>query len=124
MPSEIAFRPATRADALAYYGREPEATFRGYVAEQDGKIIGIGGVYYDLGFPVVFTEMKPEMCGAKKAIARATRLMIDYVDSLPYPTVYAVADTEYPTAPYLLAKLGFAPTGRMTERGELLVRRK
>lgn len=124
MPSEITFRPATRADALSYYGREPEATFRGYVAEQDGKVVGIGGVYYDLGVPVIFTEMRPEMERAKKACARATRLMIEYADSLLSPVVYAVADVDYPTAPYLLAKLGFVPTGRMTERGELLARRK
>jgi len=124
MPSDINFRPATRSDALRYYGRDPVATFRGYVAERGGEIIGIGGVYYDLGVPVVFTEMSPEMAASKKDCARGARLMVSYLDSLDIPVVYAVADTNYTTAPYLLAKLGFVPTGRMSERGELLARRK
>ena len=124
MPSEIIFRPATRADALRYYGQTPVATFRGFVAEENEEVIGIGGVYYDLGVPMVFTEMRPEMERNKRACARAARFMIEYTDSLDTPVVYAVADTNYQTAPGLLAKLGFIPTGRMTERGELLVRRK
>jgi len=124
MPSEITFRPATRADALRYYGQDPIFTFRGHVAEKDGEILGIGGVYYDFGVPVVFTEMRPEMEASKRACAKAARFMIEYVESLEAPVVYAVADPRYETSGYLLAKLGFVPTGRMTELGELLARRK
>jgi hypothetical protein len=125
MSSEVLFRPARQEDARAFYGKDPELSFRGYVAELHGEVVGVGGVYYDAGgIPMAFTEMREELAKRKKDCARACRLMVGYIDSLRVPTVYAVADQNIETAPRLLRRLGFIPTGHETERGELLVRRK
>lgn len=119
--SEPTIRPATAADAVAYYGKTPGMSFRGYVAELDGEIVGIGGVYYDNGMPIAFSEMKPPMRSHKKAMAKAVRMFERLFDSLG-TKVYAVACATEPTAPYLLAKLGFKPTGVFGKHGETLVR--
>lgn len=116
----IEFRRATAQDAEEFYGRPPLASFRGYAAVEDGKVIGVGGVYYDeFRRPVVFSEMKPEMEKHTKAKAKAVRMLVKFAEE-KHRILFAVADARYPTSGYLLAKLGFKPTGEMTTMGELL----
>ena len=119
--SEPAFRKATAADALAFYGEPAKMSFRGFVAELDGEVVGIGGVYYDNGVPIAFSETRPPMRKHKKAMAKACRILTRFFDQLG-GRVYAVACSTEPTAPYLLAKLGFKPTGLFGPHGETLVR--
>lgn len=121
MPDPVLFRTATQEDALAFYGRPPDYSFRGVVAVLDGRVVGIGGVYRDAGRPIVFTDMKDEMREHRRARAKAVRIMIELADR--HPIVYAVASPDEPTSGPLLAKLGFEPTGEMTPYGELLARR-
>jgi len=121
MSSSVTFRHATTADAKAYYGISAPFSFRGYVAELEGELVGIGGIYYQAGVPVAFSEMRPAMRAHRKAIAKACRMLTQFFNQLGGP-VYAVACPTEPTAPYLLAKLGFKPTGVFGDRGETLVR--
>jgi hypothetical protein len=118
----IEFRTATPKDVTEYYGGLPAFSFKGMVAVEDGEVIGVGGVYRYAGVPLIFSERKGQMRKHLKARAKAVRILISFAESLG-PVVYAVPDPIEPTAPYLLAKLGFKPTGKMTEFGELLVRR-
>lgn len=118
---EPTFRRATPADAVAFYGTPAKMSFRGFVAELDGEVVGIGGVYYDNGVPIAFSEMRPPMRKYKKAMAKACRILTRFFDQLG-GKVYAIACPTEPTAPYLLAKLGFKPTGLIGPHGETLVR--
>ena len=119
--SEPVIRKATQADAIAYYGSNAKCSFRGYVAELDGEIIAIGGVYYDNRMPIAFSEMRPPMRKFLKARARGCRMLVKLFDEIG-GKIYAVACSTEPTAPYLLAKLGFKPTGLFGPLGETLVR--
>lgn len=123
MTSNVIIRPAKANDVISFYGGYPEFKMVGYVAEKNGVIIGVGGVAYPRGIhiPVLFSDASEEMLSEKKACARACRILIDFINKLGIP-VYATASNEIKTAPYLLAKLGFVPTGNLTEIGECLVR--
>lgn len=88
---------------------------------KDDEIVGIGGVYYIDGVPVAFSDMKPTLRPHKKSQAKACRILMQLLDKIGAP-VYAVACPAEPTAPYLLAKLGFKPTGVFGPQGETLVR--
>ena len=119
--SEPVIRQATQADAVAFYGEPAKMSFRGFVAELDGEVVGIGGVYYDNGVAIAFSEMRPPMRKHKKAMAKACRMLTRFFDQLG-GKVYAVACPTEPTAPQLLKKLGFVPTGLFGRHGETLVR--
>lgn len=119
--SKPVIRPATYADAVAYYGGDPVSSFKGYAVDLDGEIIGICGVFYHEGRPIAFSEMKEPMRRYIKARAMACRILLKLFDSIG-GKVYAFASDTEPTAPYLLAKLGFKPTGEFTSHGEMLVR--
>lgn len=121
MSSKVTLRPATYADAVAFYGKPAMFSFRGFVAEVDGAIAGIGGVYRENGRWVVFSEMGDAMRPRKKAIAKACRMLMQFLNQLGGP-VYAFACPTEPTSGYLLAKLGFKPTGEIGPYGDVLVR--
>ncbi len=121
MPSDVVFRPATPADAEAYYGRPSGATFRGYVAVKDGEVVGIGGVSYDNGTRVAFSEFKDALRSDRRALVKGVKIVMDIVNQIRGP-VYAVADDAEPTSTKLLAKLGWRPTGVVGPHGETLVR--
>ena len=121
MPSNTTFRRATQADAEGYYKGRPVISFRGWVAEQEGAVVAIGGISYVDGAPMAFSEMTDSFRKSRKDVARGCRILMEMVDNTKGP-VYAVADPNEPTASYLLLKLGWLPTGRYTQLGELLVR--
>jgi len=114
------FRKATAQDSYEFYGKPPCNTFRGIVAEIDGRVIGIGGLFYEGKARVAFSDMKPEMKQHRKDIARACRMLIDIVKEAKAP-VYSVCDTNEPTSFNLLKKLGFVSTGITGPMGEILI---
>ncbi len=121
MPSNVTYRPATAADAAAYYGRSPGLTFRGYVAVKGDEVLGICGVNYTHGMRVAFSEFKEALRSDRRALAKGVRMTMRIVNQIKGP-VYAVADDEEPTSTKLLAKLGWVPTGVHGPHGETLVR--
>jgi hypothetical protein len=121
--SRVEFRPATAADAAAFYGQQPSHTLRGYVAVLEGKPVGIGGVFYEGDLIVAFSEMKDEYRKRKKDVARGIRLLIAMFDKLPV-SVVAVANRNEPTASALLEKLGFVRSGTACPMGEMLIRER
>jgi hypothetical protein len=116
----IRFKFATQETARKFYGKEPELSFRGIVALKDGEPLAIGGVYKIGQAWYAFSDMKPEMRKHKRAIVQGVHLLEAFYDSLGYP-VLAVVSKDEPTAPGLLAKLGFVPLGMETEEGEKIV---
>lgn len=121
MINDVVFREATLEDAVKFYGDYPPSRFRGFVVEKDNDLLAIIGVYYVKGYPVAFSDLSDSVRAHRKIIAKGVRFMCEYLDSLKFP-VYALASQCEKTAPYLLAKCGFKPTGTITELGEYLVR--
>lgn len=121
MESSVIFRRATAADAEQFFGGQMMFSMRGWVAEQDGVVTAIGGLYYEGGRPIAFSEMTGTFRKDRKDVAKGCRILMQMIDKIKSP-VYAVANPNEPTAQKLLAKLGWVPTGRFTEVGELLVR--
>ena len=113
-------KTATAKDAFEFYGKAPSNSFKGIVAVEGGKVIGIGGIFHNKTNLVVFTDMKPEMRQYKKAIVKGCRMIMNMVKEANRP-VYAIANPDEPTAEKLLEKLGFVHTGLENEFGETLV---
>ena len=79
MPPTI--RAATAADLLKFFGRLPGISIRAWVADLDGKIIGIIGVMLPKDAPVIyFSDATPELLRHhRKTIVRGVRLMLEAV---------------------------------------------
>lgn len=118
---EVLFRPATQDDLVAYYGKRPEMSVKGFAAVCGGTVVGVGGLYVEQGNTVAFCEIKEPFNRNKKALAKGCRILMQLIDGVPGP-VYAVADKQHKTSGYILAKLGWKPTGVFNEHGETLVR--
>jgi len=113
-------RTATAKDAFNFYGKPPTNSFKGIVAVEGDKVIGIGGLFYTKSGLVAFSDMKPEMRQYKKAMVKGCRMIMNMVKNAEVP-VYAVANNMEPTAKNLLERLGFVNTGVGNELGETLV---
>jgi hypothetical protein len=122
MRSKLTFRPARDEDVVAVCGGKPDRTIYAMAAEKGGATVGVGGVYFDRGHPVVFTDVAPELLADKRGVAVACRMMMAYLDALLMP-VYATPDKNLKTSEPLLRKLGFEPTGEFYEGVEILVRK-
>lgn len=74
-------RPATSSDLLAFFGRHPDVSVRAWVADLDGKIIGIVGILLLTDSPAIyFSDATPELLrNHRKTIVRGVRLMLQEV---------------------------------------------
>lgn len=106
----IEFVPASSALAQAFYGKPWPFSFRGWVCLIEGEPAGICGLYNHDGHPVAFSDIGERFRNRRKAIVRGIHLVRDMIEASPIP-VYAKANPDAPTAPAVLAKLGFRPTG-------------
>lgn len=122
MPSDIAIVPATQELADRYWQGRPPYSFRGYVAVRSGEPLGFAGVFRAYGRLWVFSGFSPELRPHRKVRVAGVRKLVSLLDGLPCP-VYATADPAEETAPALLARLGFVPTGEFLDGAEILMRR-
>jgi hypothetical protein len=107
MRNSPVIRPATAADAAAFYGAErPMKSMRGFVAELNGDVVGVGGFYYERGYLIAFSEMKESLRPYRKAIVRGARRIMAQIIERKLP-VFALANCDEPTAPQFLKGLGF-----------------
>lgn len=97
-------RMATQRDIESFYGKMPPLTMKGFVVEHDGSIIGIGGVYWNEGKKVLFSEIKPEGKKFKKTMVRVAKRIVAELNPR-----YALADGCTEGAAKLLEHLGFEP---------------
>lgn len=69
-------RNATAKDYEKFLGVAPTSNFRGVVVTLDDDIIGIGGVLYE-DKPKVFMDYRDELLNYKRAMVRATHMVVD-----------------------------------------------
>lgn len=74
------------------------------VAEMDGEILGIGGIYYRNGFMVAFSDFNEKMNDFPFTRGRATKMIMDIVGNKP---CIAIADQRHSGSEKLLTRLGF-----------------
>lgn len=113
----ITVRPATVADIEAFPRKDRSQivpTLKGWVAEVDGKTVGLGGLASGSGRWIAFldlTEQGRELVAAhmfaRLALVRAARMVLDDARAQGIRFVYADADTTRPRAAELLERLGF-----------------
>lgn len=98
-------RPIRGQDLIDLLGRRYPYSIRGYAAEQDGVVVGVGGIMYSQPlqcFSLITDEMKKD----KRAVVKAVRFMRELLNSYSAP-VYAIASEDEPTAPGFLKHIGF-----------------
>ena len=79
-------------------------TFKAETVELDGKVVGVGGVYYQNERIIAFSSYKPELDAFPIAKVRGIKRIMKIVGDKP---VFAFADERFPGAPALLERLGF-----------------
>lgn len=116
----VEFVPATHELVAAWYGRPAPFSLRGYAGvAEDGRVMGLCGIYSVGPDPVAFSEWRPEV--DRRTLARGVRLIERMLKAFPIP-VYAVPSDKQPTSVALLKRLGFRETGDMALGGPLMVR--
>lgn len=119
---EPVIRPATQADLEQFYEGHIPVSMRAHVLELGGKILGVGGLYFDDGYTVAFSHLKDELRAHKKWIARGARYLQRVIAQEP-GTVLALASPREKTSEHLLQRLGFEQA-RQTPNGMLCVFRR
>jgi hypothetical protein len=116
--SEVTFEPATIEHAKEFYGDQYRKSFKGYSALIGGKVVGMGGLAYEKGQILLFSDMKDELRPHKKEIWKAIDILDDLVKKTKSPVV-AVASNKEKRSEELLTKLGFSPTGHTVPEGKI-----
>lgn len=108
----IVIRPATRADIEAFSDMPDKPTIRAYVAEMDGKVIGMGGMAFQKGRWIAFCDLTPESRKLKVSIVKTAGRIMDDAMKSGVRFVYAQPDLNEPGAIRWLERLGFEPDPR------------
>jgi hypothetical protein len=114
---DVLMVPATSALVEAFYGRPPIWTMRGHVALIEDRVVGVGGISYEEGLPILFSDAAPELRARRRDMVRGVRLLERQARAFR-GTLFAIAGTGETAAPRLLGRLGFKPT----EMPRLMVR--
>lgn len=99
-------RAATADDAKAYWGKSLPVSMRGYVAELDGKVMGIAGLAYGVNQITAFADMAEGGEKYPMAIMRITKLVKGLLNETRAP-VYCNAEIARPGAAKFLEHVGF-----------------
>lgn len=102
-------RFATRDDLVQWFGAVP-ATMRALVAERDGQVLAIAGISTMDDHVQAFSAYRPEMAAHRFTMARMARRFAAMLSEVTVP-VLAVCSKVEPTAPDLLARMGFEGHG-------------
>lgn len=100
--------PATNELVQAYYGKPAPWTLQGYVALENGKPIGLAGLYREGPHLVAFSDIRDEMRIHKWQMLEGVRLVKRMMRRVNRP-VFAKINPREESAPGLLARLGFRP---------------
>lgn len=103
---ELKILPATPGLVQQFAGKAPPYTFRGHVGLLDGKVIGLGGIFYRDNLPVIFAEFTEGL--ERRYRAAAFRFLEEQFD-LWQGQLFAICDSNFASAPGLLDRLGFRP---------------
>lgn len=83
--------------------------------------MALGGLYYSHFTPIAFSDITDAFRENKADVVRGCRILMQQISKVRGP-VFAVANPAEPTSVALLARLGWKPTGRFCDLGELLKR--
>lgn len=119
---EPVIRPATRADLEQFYEGRIPVSMRAHVLDVGGKILGVGGLYFESGYTVAFSHITDELRAHRKWIVKGARYLQRLIEQEP-GTVLAVASPKEKTSEHLLQRLGFEQA-RQTPNGMLCVFRR
>lgn len=100
-------------EMLGEEGRRP--SIKGVAGYVDGKLAGVGGLFYMPGHVVVFCELKEEARKHGLVIALAAAKLIREAKRR-HKRIIAMIDRNEPTAETWLTRLGFVP-----ENGDLWI---
>jgi hypothetical protein len=101
-------RPATDADFLAFYGKEPPEIWLGIVHEEYGRVTGIGVVVWnEWGKAMGFVDRKAPL--SPLTMQRAVKRVFQALREAKEPAIYVTCDHRIPKAAYWLERLGFKP---------------
>lgn len=107
--ARVEVAPASRADVEEMIGSVP-ATMTAVAARLDGRIIGIGGLYFQHGRAVAFCDIEPEMKRFPVLLHKtALRALRDA--SVRYRYIFATVSRDEKNARRWLERLGFEPLG-------------
>lgn len=82
--------------------------------ENEEKLLGIGGVYYDGDFIIAFSRFDPELRKYPLAMARGTKKIMEIVKD---KSCLAIADESIEGSSKLLERLGFKPIDGHNPKG-------
>ena len=114
---QLRLRLATDDDFRAYFGCEPPEIWTAQVAVRDEKIIGIGGVVYDIkGQATAFldTTERPSF-----VLHRAALRFLKTMRKVGEPSIRTACQEGIPRAAAWLTKLGFRKTGEIIDEQEI-----
>lgn len=100
-------RPATPELMQRFYGAMPKKTSEAIVAVRGERVLGVAGVYREIGASIAFSELTDELKADKRALvqgARALTLMLERGGR----DVYAMKG-DAQGADVLLRHIGFEP---------------
>lgn len=106
---ELQIVPATLDLVQQFAGKPPPYSFKGHAGLLDGKVVGLGGIFFRDEVPVIFAEFTPGL--ARRHRAQAFRFLEEEFDKWA-GVLFAICDSGFASAPGLLDRLGFKPTAQ------------
>lgn len=116
----ITIRPATKEDMEQFKAYSEKPTMLAWVGEEDGEIIGIGGVARSKGYWIAFCDFTEKARKHKTKIVRTARMVMDEIAKRGIRYVYAEADHSEPRAVKWMESMGFT----LDPRTQYFYRRK
>lgn len=108
-------RPATADDIARFYDKPPGRSVRAWVAEFDGQVIGLGGLFYGPRSVCLFSEMTPELRRHKRFIVDAAVALVALGKRV---NATVIADPRIDGSERFLTWLGLVPLME-TEHGKV-----
>ncbi len=122
MAGMVEFALAESKHVREFYGDRYTKSFKGYVAMLDGVVVGIGGISFEDGYMMLFSDMKDALRPFKKDIVRAITVLKRLIERERYP-ILAIANDGELMSEKLLVKLGFVFSGHETPDGKIFWRK-
>lgn len=110
----VRIRAASATDVSEFLGSMPGPSMRAIVAERQGEVLGIAGIYRQGDNQVAFSDLSEEILRYPMAIGRATRRLGRMIEATGIPTL-AIEGPRIPTAPRLLEWAGFELIGNCSD---------
>lgn len=101
----VLLRRANKLDVIEFMGKPFSESFKGLVAEKEGRVIGMAGVLHTDQLQA-FSTITDEVKKHPRVIIKAIRMFREILNS--YDTeIYAIASEKEPTSMRFLEHVGF-----------------